>query len=42
VQAALENKRKITIKSSRNVLKMNNIIEEGGASRSGVRKKEGT
>ncbi len=38
MQATLENIRKVAIKSLKNVLKRRNIIEEGGASRSRVKK----
>jgi hypothetical protein len=38
LHVALENRKIITTKSPRNVLKRKNIIEEGGASKSGVKK----
>ncbi len=40
MQATLENIGKVAIKSLKNVLKRRNIIEEGGASRSRVKKKQ--
>jgi hypothetical protein len=38
MHVALENRRMTTTKSPRSVLKRKNIIEEGGASRLGVKK----
>ncbi len=40
MHAALENKRKIVIESSRSGLKRKNIIEEGGASKSRAKKEK--
>jgi len=34
----LENRKKVAVDSSRSVLKRKNIVEEGGASSSGVKK----
>jgi hypothetical protein len=39
MQATLKNRRKVTVESPRSVLKRKNIVEEGGALGSRVKKK---